>query len=292
MVLKSGFSVPQQPDHLDVAMALGFQSAARPHAVEIAVDIELEQIARRVARTTRRLRLNPPETCCNEIEAIDEGVNEADGIVSANVIVHRFGQKQQLIARIADATTPVRSSAGQVTDAVTEAASQLGGVVRQAASALGGTASQAANSAADTITGASVAAMGRASQAATSFSQTTMSTGAALQKEGGKWSSSVRQNLSNLFDRQPLLLGAVGIAIGAGIAASVPLTQAENKAMGSAGELVRDKMAQKVGEIRQGADAVLQEARSQGLPPQADEAVRKLVEKIGSLVPSGDLSSP
>src|SRR5471032_2303022 len=30
---------PQQPDQLDVAVAFGIQSAARPHAVEIAVDV-------------------------------------------------------------------------------------------------------------------------------------------------------------------------------------------------------------------------------------------------------------
>ena len=89
---------PQQPDDLDVAMAFGFQAAARPHAVEIAVDVELEQIARRVARPARRLRLDPPEACLDEIEPIDEGVDEADGIVRADVIVHRFGQKQKLVA--------------------------------------------------------------------------------------------------------------------------------------------------------------------------------------------------
>ena len=52
---------PQQPDDLNVAMAFGFQPAARPNSVEIAVDVELEQIARRVAGPARRLRLDPPE---------------------------------------------------------------------------------------------------------------------------------------------------------------------------------------------------------------------------------------
>ncbi len=89
---------PQQPDDLDVAMAFGFQPAARPHPVEIAVDVELEQIARRVAGPACRLRLDPPEARLGEIEAIDEGVNEADGIVRADVIVHRFGQKKELVA--------------------------------------------------------------------------------------------------------------------------------------------------------------------------------------------------
>ena len=43
-------------------------------------------------------RLNPPEACLDKIEPIDEGVDEANRIVRANVIVHRFRQQQKLIA--------------------------------------------------------------------------------------------------------------------------------------------------------------------------------------------------
>ena len=83
---------PQQPDDLDVAMAFRLQPPARTNAVEIAVDVELQQIARRVAWPPRRLRLDPREARRRKIEPIDEGVDEADRIVGADVIVHRFGQ--------------------------------------------------------------------------------------------------------------------------------------------------------------------------------------------------------
>jgi len=96
--LEVGLQRPQQPDDLDVAMTFRFQAAARPNSVEIAVDVEFEQIARRVARPARPLRLDPPEACLGEIEPINEGVEETDGIVRADVIVHRFGQKQKLVA--------------------------------------------------------------------------------------------------------------------------------------------------------------------------------------------------
>jgi hypothetical protein len=89
---------PQQPDDLDVAVAFGFQPAARPHPVEISVDVKLEQIARRIAGPACRLRLDPREACLDEIEAIDEGVDEADGVVGADVIIHRLGQKKELVA--------------------------------------------------------------------------------------------------------------------------------------------------------------------------------------------------
>ena len=79
-------------------MALGLQPAARPHAVEISVDVQLEQIARRVTRPAGRFRLNPGEARLGEIETIEEGVDEPDGVVRADVVVDRFRQKQKLIA--------------------------------------------------------------------------------------------------------------------------------------------------------------------------------------------------
>src|ERR1700731_1743574 len=92
IVLKSA----QQPDDLDVAMTFGLKTAARPNPVEIAVDIELQEIAGRVAGTARRLRLDPLETGGLQIKPIDEGIDEADGVVDADVIVNRLGQKQEL----------------------------------------------------------------------------------------------------------------------------------------------------------------------------------------------------
>lgn len=48
------------------------------------------------------------------------------------------------------------------------------------------------------------------------------------------------QSIGELFERQPLLLGAAGIAIGAGIAASIPATEAENKVMGGPSDSIRE----------------------------------------------------
>jgi hypothetical protein len=42
--LEVRLEVAQQPDYLDVAMSLGFQPPARPHSVQVAIDIELQQI--------------------------------------------------------------------------------------------------------------------------------------------------------------------------------------------------------------------------------------------------------
>ena len=77
---------------------VSFQPAARPDPIEISVDIKLEQIAGRIARPACRLRLHPREACLDEIETIDEGVDEANGVVGADVVVHHFGQKKELVA--------------------------------------------------------------------------------------------------------------------------------------------------------------------------------------------------
>ena len=96
MVLKSGFRRPEQPDHLDVAVAFGLKPTARPHPVEIAVDVELQQIGWRIAGAARRLRRDAFEPRRREIEPVDKGVDEPNGIVGDDIIVDRLWQQQKL----------------------------------------------------------------------------------------------------------------------------------------------------------------------------------------------------
>ena len=61
--LEVGLQMPQQPDHLDVAVGLGFKPPAGSDPIEVAVDVELEQIGGRVAGPPGLLRPNTTETC-------------------------------------------------------------------------------------------------------------------------------------------------------------------------------------------------------------------------------------
>jgi hypothetical protein len=61
-------------------------------------DVELQKVARRVARSPRGLRRNPCEASLREIEAVNEGVDEANGVVGADVIVNSLRQEQELRA--------------------------------------------------------------------------------------------------------------------------------------------------------------------------------------------------
>ena len=52
--------------------------------------------------------------------------------------------------------------------------------------------------------------------------------------------SEVKSKLSHLLDEQPLILGAIGLAVGAAIGAALPMTQAEDNLMGSTAHRLRD----------------------------------------------------
>jgi hypothetical protein len=96
--LEVRLQVPQQPDHFEVATGLRFQPPARTHSVQIAVDVELQEIARGIARAAGRLRHDTGEPCRRKVEPINKGVDEPHRVLSADVVVDRLRQKQRLAA--------------------------------------------------------------------------------------------------------------------------------------------------------------------------------------------------
>jgi transposase len=96
--LEVGLQVPQQPDHLDVAAGLGFQPPAGAHPVQVAVDVELQQVGRRIPRPARRLRLDPDEPGRREGPPVHERIDEPHRVVGVDVVVHRFREQQGLRA--------------------------------------------------------------------------------------------------------------------------------------------------------------------------------------------------
>jgi hypothetical protein len=101
-----------------------------------------------------------------------------------------------------------------------------------------------------------------------------------------------RTNLSEMFRRQPLALGAVGLAIGAAVAASLPTTEAESEYLGETSGVVKEKMNEIAGEKMQQAtevgkrvvEAVADEAQQQGLTPEGlKSTASELTEKVTRL---------
>jgi hypothetical protein len=110
------------------------------------------------------------------------------------------------------------------------------------------------------------------SRSAETISNATNAALNAVQKTTANWSGGVQRTLADVLERQPLLLGAVGLAIGAGIAASIPITEAEKKVMGDASDFVRGKVSEKAaevtGQVKEMASAAMGELKAQGITPE------------------------
>jgi len=108
-------------------------------------------------------------------------------------------------------------------------------------------------------------------------------------------------NLKDTFERQPLLLGAIGLAIGAGMAAAVPPTEVEKEYVGETAERVTAQVkefastqADRVAAAAERTlEAVKDEAAAQGLTPQAaKEGVAAIGKKVKSVAKAARASQP
>lgn len=115
----------------------------------------------------------------------------------------------------------------------------------------------------------------------------------AIPGSGAEMFDTVRSNLSDLFKAQPLALGAIGIAIGAGIAAALPGTEIEAEYLGETSDSVRKKVAQLADDQTDRVatvagrvlDAVEKEAATQGLTLEgAKAAVEGISAKVGKVL--------
>ena len=116
--------------------------------------------------------------------------------------------------------------------------------------------------------------------------------GRAMTEPGAAFETA-RDGLSNLFRTQPLALGAIGLAIGAGIAAALPKTDVEDAYLGEASQAVKTQAAEIAGQQVEKATALANdvveaasaEARKQGLTPDgAKAAANDLTGRVGRVV--------
>jgi len=111
-----------------------------------------------------------------------------------------------------------------------------------------------------------------AAQSAAQLRSTTAEIGAADYGVG-----QLQQNLKQTFERQPLLLGAIGLAIGAGMASAFAATQFEKDAVGETAERVTDQLKEMAttqvdratAAAERTVDAIKEEAQAQGLTAAA-----------------------
>jgi hypothetical protein len=115
----------------------------------------------------------------------------------------------------------------------------------------------------------------------------------SIPESGAAMFDTVRSNLTEFFRTQPLALGAVGLAIGAGIAAALPPRAVEAAYLGETSDTVKAKAAEFAADqtarattVAEGViGAVSEEARRQGLTLEdAQSAVGQISAKVGRVL--------
>jgi len=166
------------------------------------------------------------------------------------------GAKNTILGK---ASSSVLGGIGRGAQQASEAASRG---VRQA----GGAMAESLSGAAETAQAASGTTAAAASSAAETVSQAVASGARSLQASGQEVGKSVQQTLADMFDKQPLLLGAMGAALGAAMAAALPPTPVENRLMGDAAESLKEKAQEVWSETTEQAEAALSKGFQKAAP--------------------------
>jgi hypothetical protein len=146
------------------------------------------------------------------------------------------------------------------------------------------------SSATETLRDAGAAGLDRVARTSSEVADTAYGYAQNIPDAGGALFSTARENLSELFRTQPLALGAVGLAIGAGIAAALPATDLEADYFGEASDNFKEQAADFASEQVSRATSVAEdvvtavsdEARNQGLTiDAAKSAITDIPGKLG-----------
>jgi hypothetical protein len=120
-------------------------------------------------------------------------------------------------------------------------------------------------------------------------------------EHGSELLENARDNLRELFRTQPLALGAIGLAIGAGIAAALPATKLEAEYLGETSGAVKEKaeefVTEKTGMAMEAAEAAInaaaEEASRQGLTVEGAKAAASDVSaRVGRVVDAAGNGRP
>ena len=105
MVFEVRCQLAGQPDQLDIALAFALKASARRNAIEIAINVYLEQRRRVIAGPSFFQRRDPAKAKPAKIEAFNESVNRTNRIVIGHVVV-KHGRENVLWLRSIPSTKP------------------------------------------------------------------------------------------------------------------------------------------------------------------------------------------
>lgn len=217
----------------------------------------------------------------------------AAGLITAGAIWMLFGRKG--VGAAAAGIGAAAAGAGHVAG---KAGSAAFGSARSAADALG----SAGSSIASTVASAGARGIDKVASIVPDLSadepsdygftpeQSRARTGKSFASSTtGRYAANMKSTLAETFERQPLLLGAVGLAIGAAIASSFRTTAVESEWIGDKGAATRETLTKAAKDATDRAwQAGKDEAQKQNLTEAAGwDAAERLVEKTETVLKAG-----
>jgi X-X-X-Leu-X-X-Gly heptad repeat protein len=191
-------------------------------------------------------------------------------------------------SRVADTLAPAASAVGSGVSRLADGVSDLAAGAKEGVSDLATSAkdsvSEFASGARDIAGRAFDAAGEAAADGAKDLTSTAGRAGSQLSQQAGSvgqsataFAETIQGNLAQTFERQPLLVGVIGLAIGAAIAGAFRKTRFEEEMIGDRAAVLKDNVETLVSEqaenvagiANRAVDAVKQEAEAQGLTPSA-----------------------
>lgn len=200
-------------------------------------------------------------------------------------------QTESLGQHIREGSEAVKSTAEEAAAQITGTAQRVGSTIMTEAAKLGSRATQVASQTAES-------ARDIASDAATATGETLSSayhSGVQAASYAGEQVVDITRRSQDRFieaiERHPLVVGGIGLAIGALIASSLPATRLENLALGESSDGLKAKAGDLAAQGIQAAKTaagemyadVAQEAKNQGL---TSESVREAGKDVGNKVAS------
>ncbi|MFD2238874.1 DUF3618 domain-containing protein [Aureimonas populi] len=180
----------------------------------------------------------------------------------------------------------VSGAASSAASGVAGAARSMGSSVSDAAQSAGSAISDAAGSASETVTHA----MHDARDAAYGAGEAVYRGGASAGRRAAGYGRKARRSFLDTLQEEPLIVGAVALAIGAAVGAALPATRREDALFGEARDRLRDDAVDYGRDALSKAEHVAseaykagsEEAERKGLKPQGEGET--LAEKASSVV--------
>ena len=94
--LEVGAQLAQQPQQLDIALGFALELARGAHLIEVAIQVQLEQIGRIIGRAPGVLGLSPGKAQPPDLNAIDPQVDDAHQMIVSDQLIERHRKQAAL----------------------------------------------------------------------------------------------------------------------------------------------------------------------------------------------------